>query len=171
MTNQKVNKKVINATEVTINGVKYRSKLEARCAQILKENNISFEYEPKTFELISGFTPLIPYYDEETPKQRLKRLKFGSKVVERSLIAKTSKIISLKYTPDIYVKYNNLDIWIEVKSIENDVFYIKKKLFIKLLGEELIKNGKKSMYFEIHSIKQLKQAIEIWKKYDRDNTK
>ena len=64
-----------------------------------------------------------------------------------------------------------LDIWIEVKSIENDVFYIKKKLFIKLLGEELIKSGKKSMYFEIHSIKQLKQAIEIWKKYDRDNTK
>ena len=171
MTNQKVNKKVINATEVTVNGVKYRSKLEARCAQILKENNISFEYEPKTFELISGFTPLIPYYDEETPKQRLKRLKSGSKVIERSLIAKTSKIISLKYTPDIYVKYNNLDIWIEVKSIENDVFYIKKKLFIKLLGEELIKSDKKSMYFEIHSIKQLKQAIEIWKKYDRDNTK
>ena len=171
MTNQKVNQKVINATEVTVNGVKYRSKLEARCAQILKENNISFEYEPKTFELISGFTPLIPYYDEETPKQRLKRLKSGSKVIERSLIAKTSKIISLKYTPDIYVKYNNLDIWIEVKSIENDVFYIKKKLFIKLLGEELIKSGKKSMYFEIHSIKQLKQAIEIWKKYDRDNTK
>ena len=171
MTNQKVNKKVINATEVTVNGVKYRSKLEARCAQILKENNIPFEYEPKTFELISGFTPLIPYYDEETPKQRLKRLKSGSKVIERSLIAKTSKIISLKYTPDIYVKYNNLDIWIEVKSIENDVFYIKKKLFIKLLGEELIKSDKKSMYFEIHSIKQLKQAIEIWKKYDRDNTK
>ena len=97
--------------------------------------------------------------------------KNGSKVIEKSLIAKTSKIISLKYTPDIYVKYNNLDIWIEVKSIENDVFYIKKKLFIKLLGEELIKSGKKSMYFEIHSIKQLKQAIEIWKKYDRDNTK
>ena len=46
MTNQKINKKVINATEVTVNGVKYRSKLEARCAQILKENNISFEYEP-----------------------------------------------------------------------------------------------------------------------------
>ena len=171
MTNQKINKKVINATEVTVNGVKYRSKLEARCAQILKENNISFEYEPKTFELISGFIPLIPYYDEETPKQRLKRLKSGSKIVERSLIAKTSKIISLKYTPDIYVKYNNLDIWIEVKSIENDVFYIKKKLFIKLLGEELCKSGKKSMYFEIHSIKQLKQAIEIWKKYDRNNTK
>ena len=55
MTNQKINKKVINATEVTINGVKYRSKLEARCAQILKENNISFEYEPLKIEYIPKF--------------------------------------------------------------------------------------------------------------------
>ena len=61
MTNQKVNKKVINATEVTINGVKYRSKLEARCAQILKENNISFEYEPLKIEYI----PKFEYYGEK----------------------------------------------------------------------------------------------------------
>ena len=61
MTNQKVNKKVINATEVTINGVKYRSKLEARCAQILKENNIYFEYEPLKIEYI----PKFEYYGEK----------------------------------------------------------------------------------------------------------
>ena len=61
MTNQKINKKVINATEVTINGVKYRSKLEARCAQILKENNIFFEYEPLKIEYI----PKFEYYGEK----------------------------------------------------------------------------------------------------------
>ena len=61
MTNQKINKKVINATEVIINGVKYRSKLEARCAQILKENNISFEYEPLKIEYI----PKFEYYGEK----------------------------------------------------------------------------------------------------------
>ena len=61
MANQKVNKKVINATEVTVNGVKYRSKLEARCAQILKENNISFEYEPLKIEYI----PKFEYYGEK----------------------------------------------------------------------------------------------------------
>ena len=61
MTNQKVNKKVINATEVTVNGIKYRSKLEARCAQILKENNISFEYEPLKIEYI----PKFEYYGEK----------------------------------------------------------------------------------------------------------
>lgn len=61
MTNQKINKKVINATEVTVNGIKYRSKLEARCAQILKENNISFEYEPLKIEYI----PKFEYYGEK----------------------------------------------------------------------------------------------------------
>ena len=61
MPNQKINKKVINATEVTVNGVKYRSKLEARCAQILKGNNISFEYEPLKIEYI----PKFEYYGEK----------------------------------------------------------------------------------------------------------
>ena len=61
MTNQKINKKVINATEVTVDGIKYRSKLEARCAQILKENNISFEYEPIKIEYI----PKFEYYGEK----------------------------------------------------------------------------------------------------------
>ena len=61
MVNQKINKKVINATEVTVNGVKYRSKLEARCAQILKGNNISFEYEPLKIEYI----PKFEYYGEK----------------------------------------------------------------------------------------------------------
>lgn len=61
MTNQKINKKVINATEVTVDGIKYRSKLESRCAQILKENNISFEYEPIKIEYI----PKFEYYGEK----------------------------------------------------------------------------------------------------------
>lgn len=160
-----VNKKIRNATKVEVNGIKYRSKFEARCIQVLEEYNMDFKYEPKTFELISGFIPLIHYYDEETPKHRLKRLKNGSTIKEKSLVLKTSKIIGIHYTPDIYVKYKDLDIWIELKSIENDVFYIKKKLFIRLLNEDFINNGKKSMYFEVHSISQLKQAIEIIKDY------
>ena len=41
-----VNKKIIGATPVIIDNIKYRSKFESRCAQILKENNILFEYEP-----------------------------------------------------------------------------------------------------------------------------
>lgn len=50
-----VNRKVINATPTIVDNVKYRSKLEARCAQILKENNILFEYEPFKIEYIPKF--------------------------------------------------------------------------------------------------------------------
>ena len=50
-----VNRKVINATPTIVDNVKYRSKLEARCAQILKENNILFEDEPFKIEYIPKF--------------------------------------------------------------------------------------------------------------------
>lgn len=49
------NKKIKGATPTIVDGVQYRSKLEARCAQILKENNISFEYEPFKIEYIPKF--------------------------------------------------------------------------------------------------------------------
>lgn len=55
------NKKIKNATEIIVDGVKYRSKLEFRCAQILKESNISFEYEPLKIEYI----PKFEYYGEK----------------------------------------------------------------------------------------------------------
>ena len=49
------NKKIKGATPTIVDGVQYRSKLEARCAQILKENNIPFEYEPFKIEYIPKF--------------------------------------------------------------------------------------------------------------------
>lgn len=49
------NKKIKGATPTIVDGVQYRSKLEARCAQILKENNIPFEYEPFKLEYIPKF--------------------------------------------------------------------------------------------------------------------
>ena len=49
------NRKIKGATPTIVDGVQYRSKLEARCAQILKENNISFEYEPFKIEYITKF--------------------------------------------------------------------------------------------------------------------
>ena len=58
------------------------------------------------------------------------------------------------------------DVYIEAKGIENDVFYIKKKLFRKYLDDWFIKTNQSSIYFEIYTKKQLLQAIEIIKKYE-----
>ena len=75
--------------------------------------------------------PLTPFYDKETDTQQAKRIEGGDTVKNRMLVLKAGKIVGIRYTPDFYFRYGKLDVYIEAKGIENDVFYIKKKLFIK----------------------------------------
>ena len=134
MTNQKVNKKVINATEVTINGVKYRSKLEARCAQILKENNISFEYEPLKIEYI----PKFEYYGE----------KYRAAFYTPDFIIDNKYILEIKgWKTDTYRYKKKL----VLLKLLNDVNYTKYRFFeIKTITqlEQWIKNYKDKKYEE-----------------------
>ena len=112
MTNQKVNKKVINATEVTVNGVKYRSKLEARCAQILKENNISFEYEPLKIEYI----PKFEYYGE----------KYRAAFYTPDFIIDNKYILEIKGFPNEVYRYKKK---LVLLKLLNDVNYTKYRFF------------------------------------------
>lgn len=50
-----INKKVKNATRVELDGIKFRSKLEAYTYAKLKENKISAQYEPQKFILLPSF--------------------------------------------------------------------------------------------------------------------
>lgn len=50
------NKKVKNATPTSVDGIKFRSKLEAYMYEKLKEAKIYNEYEQNRFELIPAFT-------------------------------------------------------------------------------------------------------------------
>jgi len=49
------NSKVKNATPLTYNGIKFRSKLEVYCYKQLKNSNINAEYEPITYTILEGF--------------------------------------------------------------------------------------------------------------------
>lgn len=49
------NKKIKNATAVEVDGIKFRSKLEAYTYQQFKKHNIQIEYESKRFELLPKF--------------------------------------------------------------------------------------------------------------------
>lgn len=168
------NKKIKNATEVTANGIAFKSRLEKTVYNTLISHNITPEYEPRTFLLWEGFRPTIPFYDQETRSQRNKRILKGkdNKGSSYSLILKKNKIAGIKYTPDFIFKYNNIDVYIEVKGFENDVFYIKKKMFIKYLDNKFIADGIPSMFFEVHTKTQILQAIEILKNHEcnRENT-
>ena len=66
-----------------------------------------------------------------------------------------------------YFKYNGIDIYIESKGFENDVFYIKKKLFRYFLDKKLESTGQNSIFFEIYTKKQLLQSIQIIKDYEK----
>ncbi len=50
-----VNKKIRNATPLTVDGIKFRSKLEAYTYSLLKQNNIFNNYEQFSFTLIDQF--------------------------------------------------------------------------------------------------------------------
>ena len=58
------NKKIINATQSTLNGIKFKSQLEKSVYNTLSQLGLHPEYEPKQFLLWEGFTPLTPYYDK-----------------------------------------------------------------------------------------------------------
>jgi predicted nuclease of restriction endonuclease-like RecB superfamily len=157
------NKKVMNATAVESSGISFKSKLEKTCYDTLKEKGFEPQYEPRTFILIEPFTPKTPFYDKETDSQRNKRIDNNIGSNSRELVLNKTKVQSIKYTPDFYLRYNDLDVYIECKGFENDCFYLKKKLFRRHLDKVLEEEGQKSMYFEVYTKTQLLQVINIIK--------
>ena len=161
-----VNKKIRNATKSNLGNLTFKSQLEKSIYNTLLQQGFTPQYEPITFTLWDGFSPITPYYDKETDKQKIKRISEGVNTCpSKILIHKVGKVVGIRYTPDFYFNYNGLDVYIEAKGIENDIFYIKKKMFIKYLDDILVNTGRRSIYFEVYTKKQLLQAIEIIKDY------
>ena len=146
-----MNHKIKNAKITEYNGIKFKSKLEVMVYKTLFEHGFEVFYEPQTFSLWYGFKPKIPFY---APNK------------SNILINNDKKIIDIKYTPDFIVIYKDINIFIEAKGMKNDTYYLKNKLFRGYLEEQYTLGGEFSMYFEIHTKKQLLQAIQIIKDYD-----
>lgn len=164
---QKGNKKIRNATVCQTNGITFKSQLEKSIYNALQELGFSPQYEPKTHILWDGFDPITPFYDKESDAQHRKRVDDGDSNKNKILVHKKSKVTGIRYTPDFYFKYGKLDVYIETKGIENSVFYIKKKMFRYLLDKIYNSTGQHSIFFEIYTKKQLLQAIEIIKEYEK----
>lgn len=158
-----VNKKIRNATVCKSSSITFKSQLEKTIYNTLMEQGFIPEYEPKRIILLNFEPCTIPFYDKETDTQYKKRLEEGGKP-PKLLTLKGNTMLPITYTPDFYIQYNNVDVWLEAKGMENDIYYLKKKLFRRYL-EEQFKQGIKSIFFEIYSKKQLLQAIEIFKQY------
>lgn len=137
------NKKIKNASPLEYDGIFFKSKLEKMIYQTLRKQCFPVEYEPHKFVIWQGFRPTVPFYDKDKATRMLK--------------LESKKIIDITYTPDFVFKYNDFLVIIEAKGMENDRFYLKKKMFRKWLED----NHPKSIYFEIYTKKQLLQAIDI----------
>lgn len=159
------NKKIRNATICKVGNISFKSQLEKSVYNTLQQSGFDPQYEPETHTLWNGFTPVIPFYDIETDRQRERRLSEGSTEKSKILVLKKEKVVGIRYTPDFYFKYKNIDVYIEAKGKENDVYYIKKKLFRHLLEQKFNVTGQHSIFFEVYSKKQLLQAVQIIKDY------
>lgn len=139
------NKKILNASPLEWGGIKFKSKFEAQTYKLLREEGFNPTYEGIRFKIWEGLTPTVQFYDKD-PKTGLLKLNMN-------------KLRDITYIPDFIFIWNNVEIIIEIKGFENDVFPIKKKLFRKFLESW----NKPILYFEIYNKKQLIQAIEIIK--------
>lgn len=140
-----INKKVRNATVVEYSGIKFKSKMEVSVYKTLIINGFKPEYESKKFTLVKGFKPTVQFYVPNKNKE---------------LMCVTKKVIDVTYTPDFIVYVDEVLIVIEVKGQPNDIYPLKRKLFMKYMEESNIP----MMFFEIHNMKQLYKTIEIIKK-------
>ena len=137
------NKKIKNASPLEYDDIYFKSQLEKMIYQTLREQGFPVKYEPHKFVLWQGFRPTVPFYDKDKYTRMLK--------------LESKKIIDITYTPDFVFTYNGFLVIIEAKGMENDCFYLKKKMFRKWLED----NHPKSIYFGIYTKKQLLQAISI----------
>ena len=106
------NKKIRNATVCTSKNITFKSVLEKSCFTCLEEQGFSPQYEPRKFTIFPSFTPITPFYDKETDVQQKRRIELLGKQSSKELRLCNGLIQPITYTPDIYIRYNDLDIWI-----------------------------------------------------------
>ena len=108
--------KIKNATPTCYNGIKYRSKLEAKCAEILDKAGIEFEYESLIFELIPAFTYMGKKYRPWTYKTDF--VIFDSIILEIKGFRQADNYVNkrktiLKYIIDHNLNYEFYEIYSE----------------------------------------------------------
>ena len=136
-----MNRRILNATPFTYNGINFRSKTEVMVYKTLLEQGFSPKYEEETFCYWEGRRPTVPFYD------------LGR---DRHLHLNMKKLVGSHYTPDFTFMYGDTKIIIEVKGYANDIYPLKRKLFRAYL-ESL---DYPVIFAEIYTKRQLLEFIE-----------
>lgn len=155
MENKKIKNTSTDENVLLFNGIRFKSLLEVMVYKTLLQEGFEPLYEWTTFVIWEGFRPTVPFY----------YAKKGSLLEKRARQTAKQKLMDITYTPDFMVYYDDITVIIEVKGFENDIFPMKKKMFRKYL-ETL---DSKVIYFEIKTKRQLLEAIQIVKNYEKEN--
>lgn len=147
------NKKIKGATLAEYNGIKFKSILECSCYKKLENSGFDFSYESEKITLWDGIKL------QNTKVYAPKKIKAGK--YNKFLELQTRALLNTTYTPDFIVTKDNYKIYFDVKGKENDIYPIKKKMFLKTLEER--NDGINYIFFEPHNVRQMLQAIEIIK--------
>ena len=132
----------IQSKKTEVDGIKFRSKLEAFTYGKLKVNNIIHEYESEKYVLLDGFHYTSDSYEQSTKGYRNRG---------------EEKVRAITYLPDFLCPNRT---WIiECKGFANDRFPLKWKMFKK----HLLDNNKSCKLFVPKNQKQVLETIEIIK--------
>lgn len=111
----KKDKRKIKSRGITIDGIKFKSKLEGHMYVALKEARIEAEYEPISYQIMEGF---------HFPNKSFERQSNGKgDMIDRG----GKKVLGMKYTPD----FVGDGFVVECKGFGNDSFPIRWKIFKK----------------------------------------
>lgn len=144
-----VNKKIKNATECTYNNINFKSKLELYCYKYFSDRNVPILYEPETYVIFPGFDTKIRLY--LPVKQRNSKHKV--------LCLKTRKQLPITYTPDFLISIQNHRIYIDTKGKANDVYPLKRKMFLRYLTD--LVDDCEYWFFEPHNQQQVQEVYQL----------
>lgn len=134
--------------QILYEGIAFKSTLEKRTYELLMAEGFKPEYEPTTFPLLKSFS-LGEHIKMFKPRNKEKTLS----LYKRSIMGTT-------YTPDFIFDYKGYKIIYDTKGKVNDTYPIKVKFFLNLL---LNTSEMPVLFFEPHSLRQVKQSIDILK--------
>ena len=123
-----------------------------------------FEYEPEKFILypsvkhtgIKIYRPSKESYKDNNDKEKKK--------LSQDLFLQEGTFRAISYTPDFIITKGKNIIYVDVKGYTNDTYPIKMKMFLGVITQEAtIHKDKNYIFAEPHTVKQMKQLIDIIK--------
>lgn len=137
------NKKIKGATKTEVEGIEFRSKLEASIYKYLKSIDITPDYEPISVKIWDRDSFSVPYYDK----------------VGKNFRRITEKPRVVKYTPDFVFNYGIYKVILEVKGFKNDVAPYKIRMFRDWLEGTQCLCSAKYCYAVVYTIKDVKTLL------------